>query len=170
MDEKGKEHGSVAEALEEKVQELATDAKEETSGSTSAAGVLDTLKGGFQTVTGAMGMAWQTLGEWKTQGTPLRKLFKTARLDLEDTAAKARERVACRQTEMRESMQKMAVERQARFKEFDKSGGESKRERWRRTPLLLLLWLLIVLTVCYRSLLLVIVAFCVLSASMMIGR
>ncbi|CBJ48990.1 expressed unknown protein [Ectocarpus siliculosus] len=163
MTEKGKEDGSVAETLEEKVQELVTDAKEETGGSTSAAGVLDTLKGGFQTVTGGVGMVWQTLGEWKDQGTPLRKMFKTARLDIEDTAAKARERAACRQTKMRENMQKMAEERQARFKEFDKSGARSSRVMNRRRSL----------TVCPGSLLLlllIIMAFCVLSASIMIGR
>ncbi|CAB1101306.1 unnamed protein product [Ectocarpus sp. CCAP 1310/34] len=126
MAKKGKEDGSVAETLEEKVQELATDAKEETSGSTSSPGVLDTLKGGFQTITGGMGMAGQTLGEWKDQGTPLRRMFKTARLDLEDATAKAREKAACRQTKMRENLQKMAEERQARFKEFDKSGALTK--------------------------------------------
>ncbi|CAM9431911.1 unnamed protein product [Ectocarpus sp. 13 AM-2016] len=163
MTEKGKEDGSVAKTVEEKVQELVTDAKEEAGGSTSAAGVLDTLKGGFQTVTGGVGTVWQTLGEWKDQGTPLRKMFKTARLELEDTAAKARERAACRQTKMRENFQKMAEERQARFKEFDKSGAWSSRVMNRRR----------VLTVCYGSLLLlllIIMAFCVLSASIMIGR
>ncbi|CAN0063723.1 unnamed protein product [Ectocarpus fasciculatus] len=132
MTEKGKEDGSVTETLEEKVQEMVTDAREETGGS-SADGVIDTLKGGLQTVkgaystvTGGVAKAWQTLGEWKDQGTPLRKVFKTARLDLEDAAAKARERAACRQTEMSKSMQKMAEERKARFKEFDESGALTK--------------------------------------------
>lgn len=73
MIEKEKEDESLTETLEEKVQELVTDAKEETDG--SSGGVMDTLKGGIQTVkeaystvTGGVGKAWQTLGEWKDQG------------------------------------------------------------------------------------------------------
>ncbi|CAM9821745.1 unnamed protein product, partial [Ectocarpus fasciculatus] len=178
MTEKGKEDGSVTETLEEKVQEMVTDAREETGGS-SADGVIDTLKGGLQTVkgaystvTGGVAKAWQTLGEWKDQGTPLRKVFKTARLDLEDAAAKARERAACRQTEMSKSMQKMAEERKARFKEFDESGACSLVMNRRRSltvchrslPLILLLLLIIIIII-----IIIIIAFCLLSASLGIG-
>ncbi|CAN0542826.1 unnamed protein product [Ectocarpus sp. 8 AP-2014] len=74
-------------------------------------------------------------------------MFKTVRLDLEDAAAKARERAACSQTKMRENMQKIAEERQARFKEFDKSGDRGARLMNRRRSL----------TVCYGSLLIIII-------------
>lgn len=65
------------------------------------------------------------------QGTPLRKAFKTARLTLDDAAAKARERTTDRQKKLAERMQQMTKERKARFEEMDKSGGErtgSKQE------------------------------------------
>lgn len=63
------------------------------------------------------------------QGTPLRQVFKTARLTLDDAAAKARERTTDRQREMAERMQKMVKARKARFEEMDKSGGERRAGR-----------------------------------------
>lgn len=73
MGEEGKKDGSVAEAFEEKMEEVVTDAKKETGG--SSAGVLDplwngleTVKGAFSTVTDGVGKAWSTLGEWKDDG------------------------------------------------------------------------------------------------------
>lgn len=63
------------------------------------------------------------------KGTPLRQAFKSARLTLDDAAAKARERTTDRQKEVAERMQKMIKERKARFEEMDKSGGGRKTGR-----------------------------------------
>eukprot|EP00903_Cladosiphon_okamuranus_P020160 g18509.t1 len=127
MDKDSTQDGSLTDTLEEKAQDRAV----KTAG--DSASVMDTLKGGvetvrgaFSTVTGGVGKAWSTLGEWKDEGTPLRKAFKTARLTLDDAAAKAREMTTDRQKEMAERMQKMMKERKARFEEMDKSGVLTK--------------------------------------------
>ncbi|CAN0279832.1 unnamed protein product [Pylaiella littoralis] len=123
MHEEGRNDDFVTtDTLEEKVHELGVaDAKEE------EAGVLEKVKAAFRTVTGGVGRAWSTLGEWRDQETPLRKMFKTARLELDDAAATVRERTIDRKEEMRKRMEKMAEERKKRFQEFDKSGGEKEK-------------------------------------------
>lgn len=64
-------------------------------------------------------------------------MFKTARLELDDAAEKARERTIGRQAEMRERMKKMAEERKKRFQEMDKSGGETDgKTRQKRSEVL----------------------------------
>lgn len=71
----------------------------------------------------------QNQKRWETIETPLRKVFKTARLELDNAAAKARERTTGRQAEMSECMKKMAEERSKQLQELDKSGGETRQER-----------------------------------------
>lgn len=61
----------------------------------------------------------------RNQETPLRRMFRTTRLELDDAVEKARERTAGRQAEMRKCMEEMAVKRGKLFQELDKSGGET---------------------------------------------
>lgn len=73
MSEEGNKDGPIAESLEQNIEEVVPDDKKETGG--SSAGVMDalrdglqTVKGAFSTVTGGVGKAWSTLGEWKDGG------------------------------------------------------------------------------------------------------
>lgn len=63
--------GSLGEVLEEKAQNRAVG----TAAASGSASAMDTLKGGVETVkgafgavTGGVGKAWSTLGEWKDEG------------------------------------------------------------------------------------------------------
>lgn len=70
MDKEPKQDGSLTDDLEGKAQD-----REVGTAAGGSAGVLDTVKGGVETVkgafsavTGGVGKAWSTLGEWKDEG------------------------------------------------------------------------------------------------------
>lgn len=60
------------------------------------------------------------------QGTPLRGVFKEARLGVDDAAAKMRQRNLLWEEDRQKRFQEMMKKRKARFEDLDKSGSECR--------------------------------------------
>lgn len=70
MAKEPKQDGSLTNTLEEKVQDRAvgTSAGDSASVMDTLRGGVETVKGAFGTVTGGVGKTWSTLVEWKDEG------------------------------------------------------------------------------------------------------
>lgn len=68
MAKEGKPDDSLTETLEEKMHDVKADAKKEAGVLDSFKSGVESVKGAFSAVTGGVGKAWSTLGEWKEEG------------------------------------------------------------------------------------------------------